>query len=114
MKSGTLLKPGKVVLIPFPFSDLSTQKRRPALVLTQPDNQGDFLAIAITSQPGHKDALEIMKTDLIVGTLPKRSWIRIRKIYTLNVSIVVALFGEVSPLAFNRIHQSLCDSLGCG
>ena len=62
MKCGTMLKPGEVILIPFPFSDLSAQKRRPALVCTQPDIYGDFLAVAITSQPGHQDAFEIMQT----------------------------------------------------
>jgi mRNA interferase MazF len=113
MKCGTMLKPGEVVLIPFPFSDLSAHKRRPALVLTQPDAYGDFLAVAITSQPSHQDAFEITQTDLVIGSLPKRSWVRVRKIYSLNTSIVVASFGEVSSVAFERIHQGLCKSLGC-
>ena len=37
-------------LVPFPFSDLSTTKRRPALLLTGPNPGGDFAACAITSQ----------------------------------------------------------------
>ncbi len=42
-------EPGDIVLIPFPFSDLSTSKRRPVLALTSPDRHGDFIAVGITS-----------------------------------------------------------------
>ena len=39
-----MLKSSDIVLIPFPFSDLSHQKRRPVLLFTAPDTFGDFLA----------------------------------------------------------------------
>jgi mRNA interferase MazF len=42
---------GDLVLIPFPFSDLSPAKRRPVLLLTRPDAYGDFVALAVTSPP---------------------------------------------------------------
>ena len=44
---------GDLVLIPVPFSDLNSAKRRPVLLLTGPDAQGDFMAcpIARTSVP---------------------------------------------------------------
>ena len=48
-----MLKRSDVVQIPFPFSDLTQQKRRPVMLLTSPDAFGDFLAVAITSQAGH-------------------------------------------------------------
>ena len=48
---------GEVVLIPFPYTDLATAKRRPVLVLRAEDSFGDFLAAAITSQSGHRDAV---------------------------------------------------------
>jgi len=35
---------GDLVLLPFPFSDLTSAKCRPVLMLTAPDAQGDFLA----------------------------------------------------------------------
>jgi mRNA interferase MazF len=65
------LRRGDVVLIPFPFTDQSTRKRRPVLVLTALDEYQDFLAVAITSQPGHADAIALTDADFQEGALPK-------------------------------------------
>ena len=40
---------GDLVLIPFPFSDLSAAKKRPVLLLTSPDAYGDFIARSTTA-----------------------------------------------------------------
>ena len=49
-------QPSDLVLLPFPFSDLSAQKKRPVLVMTAPNAQGDFLAVQISSQAGYEKA----------------------------------------------------------
>ena len=38
-------KPGDFIAIPFPYSDITTTKRRPVLVVTAPDFHGDFMGI---------------------------------------------------------------------
>ena len=42
---------GDLLLVPFPFSDLSATKRRPVLALTALDEYGDFIALPVTSRP---------------------------------------------------------------
>ena len=84
--------PGEVVLIPFPYTDLATTKRRPVLVLRPPDAFGDFLAAAVTSQPGHKDAIMLTQADFLEGFLPKPSYVRASKLYTLNERTVAHRF----------------------
>ena len=42
-------EPGDLVVIPYPYSDLSASKKRPVLVVTAPDRHGDFIALAVTS-----------------------------------------------------------------
>lgn len=61
--------PGNIVLIPFPFSDLKTGKKRPVLILTSLDNNGDFIALAVTSKSYHPGAIELSQENMLAGTL---------------------------------------------
>lgn len=107
-------QPSDIVLLPFPFSDLSALKRRPVLIVAAPDARGDFLAAQITSQPQTAPALSITANDYSLGTLPKASWVRVDKLFTLNVALIVHRAGQITPAAFARIQQGICYSLGCG
>ncbi len=104
---------GEVVLIPFPFTDLASTKRRPVLAIRHSDPLGDFLAVAITSQPGHADGIPIGPADFSHGTLPKPSFVRATKVYTLNERIVAHGFGSLTAEAFQKIRASICTSIGC-
>jgi mRNA interferase MazF len=42
---------GDLLLVPFPFTDLSATKRRPVLALTDADSYGDFVALPVTCAP---------------------------------------------------------------
>ena len=55
--------PSEIVLLPFPFTDLSATKRRPVLVLKAGNAQGDFLAVQITSQLGYRPAVRLIAED---------------------------------------------------
>lgn len=108
-----MLKPSDIVQIPFPFSDLTHQKRRPVLLLTAPDAFGDFLAAAVTSQAGHEDAISLQDDDLVEGRLPKASWIRATRLFSLNRDAVIVALGGLKPEAFKRIHREICVKLDC-
>ena len=105
--------PGDVLLIPFPCTDLTTTKRRPVLVPGHADFFGDILADAITSQPGHEDALPLCQGDFQEGNLPKPGYLRTTKLYTLNRRIAASRFGRLTPSAFQREHGTICAVLGC-
>lgn len=104
---------GDLVLLPFPFTDLSSQKRRPALVLRDSDLRGDFVALAITSQRQDLAAALIEPTDLAEGVLPKTSWVRLDKPYSFNSKLVVARFGSLKPQHFESVRAQVCVELGC-
>ncbi len=87
---------GDLLLVPFPFSDLSASKRRPVLALTAPDRYGDFIALPVTSRPQTEHGVPLAAVDLTRGTLPAPSWIRTDRIVTLNASLVVKSVGRVS------------------
>lgn len=110
---GTTLEPGNIVLIPFPFSDLSSVKKRPVLVLTMPDRHSDFIAAGITSVEQKTGAVPLDAAKLLRGRLPRKSWIRTDKIFTLSSDIVVKEFGAVREDVFRQIMQAICRTIGC-
>ena len=78
---GMKVEPASIVGIPFPYTDLSTRKRRPVLVLTHPDHRGDFIGLAVTSVYTVEKAVCINEKSIENGTLPKISWVRYDKIF---------------------------------
>ena len=50
---------GDLVQVPYPFSDLSSAKRRPVLALTKPDSYGDFIALPVTTRPQREHGLPL-------------------------------------------------------
>lgn len=106
-----MLDAGTLVLVPFPFSDLSATKRRPVLLLTAPDGYGDFIAMAVTSQAGHADNMAILPVDLVSGALPKASFIRTDKIVSLNQSLMIKAVGKISDSLRLRAARRLCAKL---
>lgn len=108
-----MYQPREVVLLPFPFTDLSANKKRPVLILKLPNFQGDFLAVQITSQSGFENALALEQNDFELGLLPKTSYVRPDKLITLNESLVVQRMGRISEKAFTRIQKAVCLNLNC-
>ena len=94
-RSGTNYKQGDIVLIPFPFTDLLGDKKRPVLILSKNnDNEkdDDIISCAITSNPRKvRYAITITTDNLKSGYLPMESKIRINKIFTLEQSIILKI-----------------------
>ncbi|WP_295393083.1 type II toxin-antitoxin system PemK/MazF family toxin [uncultured Thiodictyon sp.] len=105
-------KPGDLVLIPFPSADLQSPKRRRVLVLTAPNQHGDFIALAVTSVQPPEHGLEIGKDALTSGALPCQSWVRQDKIFTLSEDDSVRAFGRVTPDFLRNALAGLRELVG--
>lgn len=92
---------GDIVLVPFPFTDLSTAKQRPALVVS-PDawnaSQPDVILVAITSQmpvqpePG---SITLNTADWQAAGLPKPSRVRTTKLFTMHQALLRRKIGQL-------------------
>src|SRR3954454_7804826 len=111
-KSGTMPERGDLLLVPFPFSDLSATERRPVLALTTPDSYGDFIALSVTSRPQAEHGLPVTASDLVTGLLPAASWIRTNRIVTLTASLVVKTVGRVSERILAAAVERVCGYIG--
>ena len=101
-----------LVLIPFPYADLSSSKRRPVLVLAAPDRHGDFIALAVTTVPQLEPAIPLNSVDIVDGILPKPSWIRVDKVFTLSDQNIVKHIGKIKPECMVKELKSLCRIVG--
>jgi mRNA interferase MazF len=98
---------GEIVVVSFPFSDLSASKRRPALVLAYAEN-GDYLLCQITSK-NVKDswAIDLPENEIIDGELFKSSNVRPNRLFTADHSIILYKAGKISY----TIHQKVIDAV---
>ncbi len=100
----TTFNKGDVILIPFPFTDLTTTKQRPALVVSSNwfnRQSSDFIVMAISSQIPHQiSEVEYLlsTTDQETSGLPKRSIIKLGKIVTINQSLIRKRLGKLPEL----------------
>ena len=94
---------GSVVLIRFPFSDLSKTKLRPAVVLAS-SGKKDWILCQVTSQRyTDPKAIELSKQDFQSGSLRKISFVRAGKLFTTNESLIVAEVGQLNPKALRDL-----------
>jgi mRNA interferase MazF len=102
------------VLVPFPFSDLSQAKLRPALVLADA-GRGDWILCQITSNP-YGDARAIALTDASFGTgsLRVTSYARPGKLFTANRNLIVAHVGNLKNEPFREVIDAVTDILRAG
>ena len=94
-------KKGDIVIIGFPFSDLSRTKKRPALIISNDtvNKTGDYLMVQVTSKIRNDDlSLPIKKSDFVNDKeLPLQSCIRLHKVFLLNESLIISKNTNVNP-----------------
>jgi mRNA interferase MazF len=88
---------GSVVLVTFPFSDLSASKLRPAVVLASVARD-DWILCQITSN-AYSDAraVEVADSDFASGGLARTSYARPGKLFSANTSIMNRVVGALAP-----------------
>jgi mRNA interferase MazF len=98
---------GAIVLLPFPFSDLTQAKLRPAVALTSA-GRGDWILCQVTSNPyGDADAIGLTPESFLTGSLRVRSYARPLKLFTANARLVVGQAG----LLRTEVRRQIADVL---
>jgi mRNA-degrading endonuclease toxin of MazEF toxin-antitoxin module len=117
MPSTTSFNQGDVVLVPFPFTDLSAVKQRPALILSPKrlnNVRTDLIVAAISSQIPNvigEDEILLSDTDQRTAGLPKRSIIKLGKIFTIHQGLIRKRLGGVPDSTLESILQKLMRSM---
>jgi mRNA interferase MazF len=105
---------GDVVVVPFPFSDLTMSKRRPALVIS--DLSGDDLILCQITSQGIRDeyAVVLHDIDFNSGGLNKPSNIRPNRLFTADRHIVLYKIGHLENAKIHFVVEALVEILKKG
>jgi mRNA interferase MazF len=104
-----MYKQGEIVIVPFPFSDLSSIKQRPVLVLsknTDNEKSEDIITCGITSNiKDSKYSVLIKNEDLTEGKVPKISRIKVDKLFTISQDIAKKKVGRINKETFEKVKS---------
>lgn len=98
---------GDIVVVPFPFSDLSQSKKRPALVLVDLNGE-DLILSQITSQNIYDSySIEISENDFENGSLNKISNVRPNKIFTADKGIILYKVAHLNEEKIQEVTDKI-------
>ena len=101
------LAAGQVVVVHFPFSDLSASKLRPAVVLGEA-GRGDWILCQITSKSyGDPHAIQLDAADFARGSLRLTSYARPGKLFTAHASLVAGSVGDLVAAKFATVRDAV-------
>jgi len=100
---------GDVVVIAFPFTDLSSSKKRPALVIANLKGDNIILAQITSQRRNNPDAIELKKSDFSEGLLKTDSFIVPSILFTAEDSIVEYKAGKLKAAKIKEVEKKLCE-----
>lgn len=111
MKFGTLYEQGDIVIVPFPFTDLSATKQRPVLILSKKEYNAtveDVITCGITSNREDTfHSILIDNKDVMMGQIPVASRIKVDKLFTVHQGIIKKRVARLSKETFSRVKEEL-------
>jgi mRNA interferase MazF len=96
---------GDILLITFPFTDLSGSKLRPAVVLAETNS--DLTVCFITTQMQWQESTDIVLLPNPANRLKKQSLLRTSKIATLDRFLAKGLLGKLTSSEFEELNLKL-------
>jgi mRNA interferase MazF len=98
---------GKVVVLPFPQTDLEAGKRRPALVVANLPGD-DLILCQITSWMRNDGfSLPLLIADFGRGRLVKDSFIRPNRLFTVEQSVILYAAGKVKDSKLKEVRAKI-------
>ena len=102
---------GSVVVVPFPFSDLSRAKLRPAVVLADA-GRGDWILCQVTSNPyGDAQAIKLTDASFHSGSLDVTSYARPGKLFTASHNLMTAQVDRLKDESLKDIIDAVVNIL---
>lgn len=105
---------GDVVIVPFPFSNLTTSKKRPALVLSVLKGDDLILCQITSKEVNDLYAILLEEVDFEQGSLKQISNIRPNKIFTADKNIILYRVGHLTTIKMDKVIHRIIEILDYG
>jgi mRNA interferase MazF len=100
---------GDVVVVPFPFSDLTANKKRPALVVASLTGDDAILCQITSKTVGDSYAVPLSNADFKLGTLRQDSNIRPNRLFTADSNIILYRAGVLTPEKIKEVVEKIIE-----
>ena len=100
---------GDVVVIPFPFSDLSASKKRPAIIVASLTGDDQIIAQITSVARNDNYSIPLETKDFKNGKLPHSSMIRPNKLFTADKSLISYKAGSINDKKIKEIEKTLVN-----
>lgn len=110
-----MFKKGSTILVPFPFTDLSSQKIRPAVILSASAHGGDIVAAFISSRMEKRGAFDVAikgAEKMESAGLKTSSVVKVGKIATLDKKIVLGELGTLDKDSLRDVDRKIRKLFG--
>ena len=105
------MEKGDIVLVNFPFTEISSKKLRPALIIAEESKFQDFILAFITTQFDQKEKydvlLSIKSKDFQKTGLKRDSLLKLNKLTTLNKRMIIGKIGSLPKEQINQVNNNL-------
>lgn len=99
------MKKGDIVLVPFPFTDLTGNKNRPAVILIESEN--DVTVCFVSTRLKWQSEFDIVIQPTELNGLKKPSIIRLSKLATIDKELIIGRLGELDINQTDLLNKNL-------
>lgn len=104
-------KVGDIILVKFPFTNLTKFKKRPVLIVKSENELGDIICFQITSSAKQTNLLKIENSNMDDSKLSLESYVKYDKCFTISTNIVDKQIAKVNQNLLNKLKKLFCDEL---
>lgn len=103
----------EIILVPFPYSDLSATKRRPVLIVSNNkyNNTFDDVVVCVITSNRYQDdySVPLENEHLEIGVLPERSVVKIHKLFTIEKTQILRKFSVIDTEHYSLIEAKIIE-----
>ena len=108
-----MFEQGEILIVPFPFSNLTGSKQRPVLVIsknTYNKDTEDIITCGITSNlKDAKHSVLIGNNNLEYGQIPTQSRIKVDKLFTMDKSIIKKKIAKINNETMDKVKKEFMN-----